>query len=213
MARGNNNANTKGGGKGQRDFPQMRFGKRENKEDPANFIKIGEYSHPVKNTNMIVIRLTENIVPYFNAGIYGEGERKIADIHEIFGKFDDHVYASITIDGKLDISKYQPGSIFRADKFRCLSFDRVKGANTHTPKNAAPKKAANLPQQFNRGRSSKYRTNAQNEKVRQYADSQIRQNQRDSRDPKKRNEFLKKTIEKRGSEIKMNRRTTFTYDE
>ncbi|KAI5165863.1 H/ACA ribonucleoprotein complex subunit 1 [Nematocida sp. AWRm78] len=212
MAR-NTKGNKKNAGGAPRDWPQMRFGKRENKEDPANFIKLGEFSHTIKNTNMIVIKLTEDIIPYFNAGIYGEGDRKIADIHEIFGKFDKHVYASIVIDGKLDISNYKAGSVFRADKFKCLSFDRVKGANTHTPKAAAPKKSTNLPQQFNRGRSSKFRTNAQNDRVRQYAESQIKQNKRDARDPRKREEFARKTFEKRGGEVQRNKRTTFTYDD
>lgn len=192
-----------------RDRPQMRFGKRENREDPANLIKLGEFSHKVSQTNIIVIRLTENIVPYFNAGIYGEGDRKIAEIHEIFGKFDEHVYASILLDEKIKSSAYDEESIFRADKFRCLSFDRVKGASqvqTETP----IKKATNLPEQFNRGRSSKYRTNAQNQKVREYAESQVKQNMRDSRDKGKRREFERKTMEKRGPNVKIHRRATFT---
>lgn len=200
--------------KPMRDHPQMRFGKRENKEDPANLVKIGEYSHPIKNTNMIVIRLTENAVPYFNAGIYGEGNRKIADIHEIFGKFDDHVYASIAIDSKLDGSKYNKDSLFRADKFRCLSFDRVKGASQINKDGKDVKKAKNLPKQpVNRGRSSKFRTKAQNEKISKYAESQIIQNRRDARDKGKRDEFLRKTEEKRGKEVKMHKKKTFTYDE
>lgn len=196
-----------------RDFPQMRFGKRESKEDPVNFVKIGKYSHPVKNTNMIVIRLTENAVPYFNAGIYGEGNRKIADIHEIFGKFDDHVYASIALDGKLDPSAYTKESIFRADKFRCLSFDRVKGASQINQGEKEVKKAKNLPQQINRGRGSNFRTKSHNERVSKYAGTQVSQNRRDGRDKAKREEFTRKTIEKRGPEIKIHKKKTFTYDE
>ncbi|KAI5192951.1 H/ACA ribonucleoprotein complex subunit 1 [Nematocida minor] len=205
--------NKKPNSKTPRDFPQMRHGKRENREDPANFIKLGEFSHPVKNTNMIVIKLTESVIPYFNAGVYGEGDRKIADIHEIFGKFNDHVYASIAIDSKLDASTYNAQSLFRADKFKCLSFDRVKGASQMAKEGVEPKKAKNLPQQFNRGSSSKFRTNAQNERVKQYATSQINMNRRDSRDKGKREEFMRKTIEKRGPSVKIHKKKTFTYDE
>ncbi|KAH9386980.1 H/ACA ribonucleoprotein complex subunit 1 [Nematocida major] len=199
-----------GSKKTARDWPQMKFGKRESRESPENLVKIGTFSHAVKNTNMLVIRLSEGVIPFFNAGVYGEGERKVADIHEIFGKFNDHVYASIVLDGKLSPSAYGEGSVFRADKFRCLSFDRVKGASQVQE----VKKAASLPKQFVRGRGSNFRTNAHNERAKHHADAQIRQTRMESRDSReKRKEFARKTVEKRGSALNLQKRKTFSYEE
>ncbi|OAG31201.1 H/ACA ribonucleoprotein complex subunit 1 [Nematocida displodere] len=202
------NAQTKA--PGPRDWAQMRQGKREVREDPTNFIKIGTALHPVKNTDLIVIKLSEGVVPYFSAGIYGEGNRRIASVHEVFGKFDDNVFCSIRIEDKLQASAFPTGAVFRADKFKCLDFDRVKGASKVATPTSAPRQPRAGAPAINRARSSKFRTHTANDKVRRYAESQISQNKRDARNPNNRAQMVNRTIEKKGSYVKINRRTTFT---
>lgn len=204
-----NNSYKKTRTKNPRDWPQMRMGKRESKEDIGNLIKIGEAMYPIQDSDLLVIKLTEHIVPYFSAGIYTEGNKKIASVNEIFGKFDDNVFCSIKIESKLSSKSFLPGAVFKADKFRCLGFEKVKGAS-QVPGTKNPEKTNKfLPvDPIKRSRSSKYRTNAQNERIKKYAEEKIRENNREFRNKKK--EFLKKTVEKRGDYVKMNKKVKYT---
>ncbi|KAI5186564.1 H/ACA ribonucleoprotein complex subunit 1 [Nematocida homosporus] len=192
-----------------RDWPQNRIGKRERPEDTANLIKIGESSHPVKNTDLLVIRLNQAVVPYFSAGIYAGGSRRIASVHEVFGKFNDDVYCSIRLENGQSPSDFPVGSEFRADKFKCLTFDRVKGAGQVSGVSVGTNKNVPKPE-INRQRSSKYRTNVQNERIRKYAEGKVRENNRIARTPEGKRDNYRRTVEKRGAFVQMNKRVKFT---
>lgn len=203
-----NGVRTKANAKTPRDWPQMRMGKRDRKEEIGNLIKIGEAVYAIEDSDLLVIKLTEYVVPYFNAGIYAEGNKKVASVDEIFGKFDDDVFCSIKLDSKLSPKSFLSGAVFKADKFRCLGFERVKGASQVSGVQNSERKNKALPETIKRNRSSKFRTNTQNEKIKAYANERIKENNRDARHNKK--EFLKKTVEKRGSFVKMHKRVKYT---
>ncbi|KAI5190628.1 H/ACA ribonucleoprotein complex subunit 1 [Nematocida sp. AWRm77] len=201
MGRIRNNAPT------PRAFPQMRIGRREMPDRPENLIKIGEASHTIQNTNMLVIKLTENIVPYFSAGIYGEGNRVVGGVHEVYGKLDGNAYCCLRIEEKLSASSFAPGSIFKADKFKCLTYDRINGASkipSVRTNSAVPKP------EIRHQKSTKYRTKTQQARVIQYAEKQIARDRRDFRENK--NYFLKKTVEKRGDHMKLYRKVQYTEE-
>ncbi|KAI5171513.1 H/ACA ribonucleoprotein complex subunit 1 [Nematocida sp. LUAm3] len=189
-----------------RDRPHMRMGKREPIESEQNLIKIGEASHPIKDSLLLVIKLTENTIPYFSAGIYGEGNRRIASVHEIFGKLDEEAYCCIKIEDRLSPESFAKGSIFRADRFKCLTFERVKGASQVS--GIQEKKNSKVPQPFKKGPSSKYRTNAQNQRVAEYAKNDVRKNMKEYKHRK--TEFISKTMEKRKNHFNKKSRITFT---
>lgn len=191
--------------KSPRSHPQMRIGKREVPERPENLIKIGEARHTIKGTNMLVIELTENVVPYFTASIYGEGNRAIAGVHEIYGKLEGSAFCCLRIDEKLSAGSFAPGTVFKADKFRCLTYDRVKGAS-RLP--SLPTNPAVPRPEVKRARSTKYRSVSENAKVVKYAEEQNMQLRRDFR--RNKNYFLKKTSEKRGDYVKIGRKVTYT---
>ncbi|KAI5180260.1 H/ACA ribonucleoprotein complex subunit 1 [Nematocida sp. AWRm80] len=196
----------------QKTWPQARFGKRETRETPENFIKIGEVAHPVQNTNLLVVKLTEEVVPYFNASIYGEGNKKIADVHEVFGQMNDYAFCSIKLDEKLNTDSYPAGSIIRADKFRCIDFDRVKGASKLATADPEGKKKPSKTGKdgYKKGTSNKYKTVTQFKKSQAYNAERNREIHRDLRDPKKRQEMFKKTVALRGDTIKIHRKIKFT---
>lgn len=198
--------------KGPRDWPQMRMGKKSllvRKEDPANMIRIGEAERAMPELGLVVIKLSNNVVPYFTAGIYGGGTRRMAAVHEVFGKFNEDVFCTLLFDDPAAVDKVKKGDAFRADKFKCLDFERVKGASQVTEKMGLKKQPprAGAPE-IVRKRGSNYRTNAENERVNAYKLQKIKETRQDARHMKK--EFLQKTIEKRGRTVNINRRVTFT---
>lgn len=193
-----------GNQKAPRDWPQMRFGKRDMPEKKENLIKIGEYAHAVEGTQLVVVKLTEAVIPYFSAGIFREGGEKAASVHEVFGKLATGAYCSIKLEGAQAGAGLKAGSEFFADKFKCLSFERVGGAEKAGSGTA---RNPHIPQGVNRQRSSKYRTRAENVRVLEHAETQVAENRRQYREHRQR--FEKKTVEKRGSTV-MPKRVTFT---
>jgi len=193
--------------KSPRDWPQMRFGKRDMPERQENLIEIGKFSHFIKNTPLVVVKLTEKAIPYFTAIIFNEEGAKIASVHEVFGKLDADVFCSIKLEDRKQLQKIDKDTRFKADKFKCLSFEKVAGAS-RADESVRTQRNKNLPQPgVKRQRSTKYRTRAENERVVEYAGKEVLKNVREFRDNKKK--YLKQTAERKGTTTNI-RRITFT---
>lgn len=154
--------------------------KQERRDDTSQLVGLGAFHHAVKDTDLVVIKLSNGIIPHFSAGIYAGGTRRVASVDEIFGKFDDEVFMSIKMDPGMKQGSFKKGDTFCADAKRCLEFEKIKGASKmERAEEEKPRKRAALPHPHDpsrpkHGRSSKFRTHAANSRIKAYAEQQSR---------------------------------------
>ncbi|RYZ90925.1 MAG: hypothetical protein EOP04_02345 [Proteobacteria bacterium] len=71
----------------------------------GNFsVEIGSYMHSAENE--LVCRLTNSMIPYFNAGIYLENKAKVGKVEEVFGPINK-VYFTIKPDSGVNASSFK----------------------------------------------------------------------------------------------------------
>jgi H/ACA ribonucleoprotein complex subunit 1 len=71
----------------------------------------------------MVCRLTNSMIPYFNAGIYLENKSKVGKVEEVFGPVNK-VYFTIKPDGGVVASSFQPDDRFFIGTDKLLSKER-----------------------------------------------------------------------------------------
>jgi len=59
------------------------FGKKQDDGPPAEVIPLGSFLHGAEGE--LVCRLTNPMIPYFNASIYLQNKSKIGKVEEVFG--------------------------------------------------------------------------------------------------------------------------------
>lgn len=84
----------KGGGRGGYD-----------EGPPAEICEVGVFLHGAEEE--MVCRLTNSMIPYFNAGIYLENKSKIGKVEEVFGPINK-VYFTIKPDNGVKAGSFQP---------------------------------------------------------------------------------------------------------
>jgi H/ACA ribonucleoprotein complex subunit 1 len=84
----------KGGGRGGYD-----------EGPPAEICEVGVFLHGAEEE--MVCRLTNVMIPYFNAGIYLENKSKIGKVEEVFGPINK-VYFTIKPDSGVKASSFEP---------------------------------------------------------------------------------------------------------
>ena len=67
-----------------------------------SFLEIGEFVHPCESD--LVLKCTNEMVPYFNAPIYLENKQQIGKVDEIFGPITEFISFSYGIY----VGNYQP---------------------------------------------------------------------------------------------------------
>jgi len=85
--RGRGSGGGRGGGGGGRF-------NREPEGPPESVVEIGSYSHPCES--QLVCKATNDMIPYFNAGIFLENKQQIGKVDEIFGPMKQYWF-SITL--------------------------------------------------------------------------------------------------------------------
>lgn len=85
----------RGGGRG---------GPRFDEGPPAEVVEVGSFMHSAENE--MVCRLTNAMIPYFNAGIYLENKAKIGKVEEVFGPVNK-VYFTIKPDPGVNASSFK----------------------------------------------------------------------------------------------------------
>jgi H/ACA ribonucleoprotein complex subunit 1 len=71
---------------------------------PAEICVVGEFMHSAENE--MVCRLTNVMIPYFNAGIYLENKAKIGKVEEVFGPINK-VYFTIKPDNGVNAKSFK----------------------------------------------------------------------------------------------------------
>ncbi|CAN0071053.1 unnamed protein product, partial [Heterosigma akashiwo] len=79
-----------GGGRGGRGGGRGRGGRGYDEGPPEYVVELGDFMHPCEGE--MVYKLTNEMVPYFNAGAYLENKTKIGKVDEIFGPVNEIMF-------------------------------------------------------------------------------------------------------------------------
>ena len=94
----------RGGGRGDGGRGRGGGGRGFDEGPPAEICEVGSFLHGVEGE--MVCRLTNAMVPYFNAGIYLENKSKVGKVEEVFGPINK-VYFTIKTDTGVNASSFK----------------------------------------------------------------------------------------------------------
>ena len=109
-----------GGGSGRGGFQQQDYG------PPEKVTEIGEFLHPCESD--LVVKCTNESVPYFNAPIYLENKQQIGKIDEIFGPINEFMF-SVKLSEGMTAASFKKLQKFFIDPYKLLPMTRFTQPN------------------------------------------------------------------------------------
>ena len=98
---------------------------------PAQVVEAGVFEHPCEGE--AVCKLTNTMIPYFNAPIFLENKTQVGKVEEVFGPINS-VYFTIKMSEGVVATSYSSGDKFFIDPQKLLPLERFlpqpKGAKT-----------------------------------------------------------------------------------
>lgn len=98
---------------------------------PAQVVEAGMFEHPCEGE--AVCKLTNAMIPYFNAPIYLDNKTQVGKVEEVFGPINS-VYFTIKMSDGVVATSYSAGDKFFIDPAKLLPLERFlpkpKGAGT-----------------------------------------------------------------------------------
>eukprot|EP00890_Picochlorum_soloecismus_P006532 jgi/Picsp_1/703/NSC_00697-R1_h aca ribonucleoprotein complex subunit 1-like protein 1 len=88
---------------------------------PAQVVEAGLFEHPCEGE--AVCKLSNTMIPYFNAPIYLENKTQVGKVEEVFGPINS-VYFTIKMSEGVVATSYNSGDKFYIDPAKLLPLDR-----------------------------------------------------------------------------------------
>ncbi|KAL8162262.1 hypothetical protein V2J09_013751 [Rumex salicifolius] len=88
---------------------------------PSEVVEISSFLHACEGE--AITKLTNEKIPYFNAGIYLQNKTKIGKVDEIFGPINESFF-SVKMDEGIVATSYTPGDKFYIDPAKLLPLAR-----------------------------------------------------------------------------------------
>eukprot|EP00889_Picochlorum_renovo_P008920 jgi/Picre1/35950/NNA_003407.t1 len=98
---------------------------------PAQVVEAGMFEHPCEGE--AVCKLTNTMVPYFNAPIFLENKTQIGKVEEVFGPINS-VYFTIKMSEGVVATSYSSGDKFFIDPNKLLPLERFLPKPKGAPK-------------------------------------------------------------------------------
>lgn len=108
----------RGGGRG---FGGRGGGGYYDQGPPAEVVEAGLFQHPCEGE--AVCKLTNSMVPYFNAPIFLENKTQVGKVDEIFGQINS-VYFTVKMGDGIVATSYSKGDKFFIDPQKLLPLER-----------------------------------------------------------------------------------------
>ncbi|KDD71862.1 Gar1/Naf1 RNA binding domain-containing protein, partial [Helicosporidium sp. ATCC 50920] len=114
-------AGDRGGRGGGRGFGGRGRGSFEPQGPPAEVVEAGVFQHPCEGE--AVLKLTNTMIPYFNAPIFLENKTLVGKVDEIFGQINN-VLLTVKMSQGIQAESYSKGDKFFIDPLKLLPLDR-----------------------------------------------------------------------------------------
>lgn len=88
---------------------------------PERVVELGEVLHPCESE--LVVKCTNESVPYFNAPVYLENKQQIGKVDEIFGPINDFMFSVKLSDG-MNATSFKKLQKFFVDPYKLLPMTR-----------------------------------------------------------------------------------------
>lgn len=110
-----------GGGRGFGGGGRFGGGGGYDQGPPAEVVEVGLFQHPCEGE--AVCKLTNSMIPYFNAPIFLENKTQVGKVEEVLGPINS-VYFTIKMSDGVVATSYSAGDKFYIDPAKLLPLDR-----------------------------------------------------------------------------------------